>query len=83
MCGCGETGRRAGFKIRFRKECRFDSDHPHHLQSQGKSTVREFGSYSALYRERVHRSMIECEVMIGGESDSMFSLQEGTMARAR
>lgn len=30
MCGCGETGRRAGFKIRFRKECRFDSDHPHH-----------------------------------------------------
>ena len=27
--------------------------------------------------------MIECEVMIGGESDSMFSLQEGTMARAR
>ena len=29
-CGCGETGRRAGLKIRFRKECRFDSDHPHH-----------------------------------------------------
>ena len=29
--GCGGIGRRAGLKIRFRKECRFDSDHPHHL----------------------------------------------------
>jgi hypothetical protein len=27
--GCGETGRRAGFKIPFRKECRFEPDHPH------------------------------------------------------
>ena len=30
LCGCGGIGRRAGFKIRFRKECRFDPDHPHH-----------------------------------------------------
>ena len=30
-CGRGGTGRRAGLKIRFRKECRFDSDRPHHL----------------------------------------------------
>ena len=29
-CGCGGIGRRAGLKIRFRKECRFDPDHPHH-----------------------------------------------------
>ena len=29
-CGCGGIGRRAGLKIRFREECRFDSDHPHH-----------------------------------------------------
>ena len=28
-CGCGGIGRRAGLKIRFRKECRFESDHPH------------------------------------------------------
>ena len=28
--GRGGTGRRAGLKIRFRKECRFDSDRPHH-----------------------------------------------------
>jgi hypothetical protein len=28
----GEIGRRAGLKIRFRKECRFDSDPRHHLQ---------------------------------------------------
>ena len=28
-CGRGGTGRRAGLKIRFRKECRFDSDRPH------------------------------------------------------
>jgi hypothetical protein len=27
--GRGGTGRRAGLKIRFRKECRFDSDRPH------------------------------------------------------
>ena len=27
--GCGGIGRRAGFKIRFRKECRFEPDHPH------------------------------------------------------
>ena len=27
--GCGEIGRRAGLKIRFRKECRFEPDHPH------------------------------------------------------
>ena len=31
LCGRGGTGRRAGLKIRFRKECRFDSDRPHHL----------------------------------------------------
>src|ERR1700761_812280 len=30
LSGRGGTGRRAGLKIRFRKECRFDSDHPHH-----------------------------------------------------
>ena len=29
ICGRGGTGRRAGFKIRFCKECRFDSDRPH------------------------------------------------------
>ena len=29
--GRGGIGRRAGLKIRFRKECRFDSDRPHHL----------------------------------------------------
>src|SRR5579859_962996 len=28
-CGRGGTGRRAGLKIRFREECRFDSDRPH------------------------------------------------------
>ena len=27
--GCGGTGRRAGFRIPFRKECRFESCHPH------------------------------------------------------
>ena len=32
--GRGGTGRRAGFKIRFRKECRFDSDRPHHYYFQ-------------------------------------------------
>ena len=30
----GEIGRRAGLKIRFRKECRFDSDPRHHLQTR-------------------------------------------------
>ena len=30
----GEIGRRAGLKIRFRKECRFDSDPRHHLQKK-------------------------------------------------
>ena len=30
VCGRGGTGRRAGLKIRFREECRFDSDRPHH-----------------------------------------------------
>lgn len=30
-CGCGEIGRRAGLKIPFRKECRFEPDHPHHI----------------------------------------------------
>ena len=29
-CGRGETGRRAGLKIPFRKECRFEPDRPHH-----------------------------------------------------
>ena len=28
-CGRGEIGRRAGLKIRFRKECRFESARPH------------------------------------------------------
>ncbi len=31
VCGRGGIGRRAGLKIRFRKECRFDPDRPHHL----------------------------------------------------
>jgi hypothetical protein len=31
MWECSGIGRRAGFKIQFRKECRFDFDHPHHL----------------------------------------------------
>ena len=31
LSGRGGTGRRAGFKIQFREECRFDSDRPHHL----------------------------------------------------
>jgi hypothetical protein len=31
--GRGGIGRRAGLKIRFRKECRFDPDRPHHLDS--------------------------------------------------
>lgn len=30
----GEIGRRAGLKIRFRKECRFDSDPGHQIQSR-------------------------------------------------
>ena len=30
-CLGGGTGRRAGLKIRFRKECRFDSDPRHQL----------------------------------------------------
>jgi S-sulfo-L-cysteine synthase (O-acetyl-L-serine-dependent) len=30
----GEIGRRAGFKIPFRKECRFDSDLGHHLRQR-------------------------------------------------
>ena len=33
LCGRGGTGRRAGLKIRFRKECRFEPDRPHHPAS--------------------------------------------------
>jgi hypothetical protein len=29
----GEIGRRAGLKIPFRKECRFDSDPRHHIDA--------------------------------------------------
>ena len=32
-CGRGEIGRRAGLKIRFRKECRFEPDRPHHSKT--------------------------------------------------
>jgi hypothetical protein len=32
--GRGGIGRRAGFKIQFRKECGFDSHRPHHLRWQ-------------------------------------------------
>ena|ERR1700733_2377131 len=30
--GCGGIGRRAGFRIPFLKEYRFESDHPHHQE---------------------------------------------------
>ena len=39
MCGRGGTGRRAGLKIRFRKECRFDSDRPHHFISSNPAPL--------------------------------------------
>ncbi len=32
-----------GLKIRFRKECRFDSDHPHHLTSNYPKPVSVAG----------------------------------------
>ena len=43
--GRGGTGRRAGLKIRFRKECRFDSDRPHQLISSfdGGCIARKIG----------------------------------------
>ncbi len=37
LCGRGETGRRAGLKIPFRKECRFEPDRPHQHFSRQRS----------------------------------------------
>ena len=39
ICGRGGTGRRAGFKIRFREECRFDSDRPHQISGTSHAKV--------------------------------------------
>ena len=46
-CGRGGTGRRAGLKNPFRKECRFDSDRPHQLTilvQRCRLTTRDFAA---------------------------------------
>ena len=42
LCGRGGIGRRAGLKIRFRKECRFDPDRPHQ-SPRGERPTSETG----------------------------------------
>ncbi len=39
-CGRGGIGRRAGLKIRFRKECRFEPDRPHQIKSASRWPFR-------------------------------------------
>src|SRR6202789_395286 len=52
-CGCGGTGRRAGLKIRFRKECRFDSDHPQQLMNS-KKPAGDRRAFALQYRSETY-----------------------------
>jgi hypothetical protein len=48
----GEIGRRAGLKIPFRKECRFDSDPRHQLGKAAISAVRRLTHSDGLYARK-------------------------------
>ena len=50
ICPGGEIGRRAGLKIRFRKECRFDSDPGHQTQSRTFQKERAAFQFLVCFR---------------------------------
>ena len=75
LCPCGEIGRRAALKMRFRKECWFESGQGHHNRSRvtrhetGFDQLEEFadgcfgtGAFGASLLE------IACTTLIGFEN---------------
>ena len=62
-CGCGGTGRRAGLKNPFRKEYRFDPDHPHHrLAAMAAQRDDEGGQRGNEPDKSVNQ---QCEINVG------------------
>ena len=71
ICTCGETGRRARFRIWYRKMCRFKSYQVYHPLNLLKSV----GTSSKAMQPAVDGALPEAEMSIAAAGQSMCGLQ--------